>query len=124
MNDADKILILFDGECPLCRRKIRFFRRRDKAGRLAYADIRAEGFESPIPAIGFDTLERKIHAVTPEGEAVSGMAAIRAVYRAIGLGWLAAPTGWPGLRPAFDLLYRGVAKNRILLGRILRLDRP
>jgi predicted DCC family thiol-disulfide oxidoreductase YuxK len=124
MNDADKIHVLFDGDCPICRRKVLFLQRRDRTGRLAYTDIRAADFKSPIPGIGFETLEMKIHALPPDGQAVSGMAAIRTVYRAIGLGWLAAPTGWPLLRPFFDALYRCVAKNRKLLSWILRLDRP
>ena len=36
----------------------------------------------------------------------------------IGLGWLLAPTGWPGLRWLFDHGYEWFARNRIAIGRI------
>jgi predicted DCC family thiol-disulfide oxidoreductase YuxK len=42
----------------------------------------------------------------------------REAYAAVGLGWLVAPTGWPILRPLFDVGYRWFARNRVRLGRI------
>jgi len=40
------------------------------------------------------------------------MSVFRATYKAVGLGWLLAPTGWPVLKPLFDLIYRLFAKYR------------
>jgi predicted DCC family thiol-disulfide oxidoreductase YuxK len=42
----------------------------------------------------------------------------RQAYRAVGLGWVLAPTGWPLLRPAFDALYRIFARHRVRMGRV------
>ena len=38
-------------------------------------------------------------AIAHQGQV--GMAVFRLAYRAVGLGWLVAPTGWPLLRPLF-----------------------
>jgi predicted DCC family thiol-disulfide oxidoreductase YuxK len=46
------------------------------------------------------------------------MEVFREAYRAIGLGWLLAPTGWPGLRWLADCGYEWFARNRITIGRI------
>ena len=46
-----------------------------------------------------------------------GRAVVRQAYRAVGLGWILAPTGWPVLRPVFDWLYLGFARYRVRLGR-------
>lgn len=57
----------------------------------------------------------RIHGVTGSGRVVEGMDVFRQAYRAVGWGWLLAPTGWPLLRPAFDALYRWFARNRLRL---------
>jgi predicted DCC family thiol-disulfide oxidoreductase YuxK len=57
-----------------------------------------------------------LHGVLPDGRKVTGVAAFREAYRAVGLGWVAAPTGWPVLRQVFDLLYVVFARYRVRLG--------
>lgn len=58
-----------------------------------------------------------IHAVMPDGDLVTGVEVFRRAYRAIGLGWIIAPTAWPVLRQLFDALYRVFAKLRPMLQR-------
>ena len=62
-----------------------------------------------------DELMGAIHGVMPDGTNVTGMEVFRRAYAAVGLGWLLAPTGWPGLRPLFDRFYRWFARNRLRL---------
>ena len=45
------------------------------------------------------------------------METFRQAYRAAGLGWVLAPTGWPGLRRVCDALYVLFARYRVRLGR-------
>jgi predicted DCC family thiol-disulfide oxidoreductase YuxK len=49
---------------------------------------------------------------------IEGMPAIRAAWRAAGLGWVMAPTGWPVLRWLCDLGYLVFARYRVPLGRL------
>ncbi len=41
------------------------------------------------------------------------MEVFRRAYGAVGLGWLPAPSRWPGLRQLFDAAYRVFARNRL-----------
>jgi predicted DCC family thiol-disulfide oxidoreductase YuxK len=59
------------------------------------------------------TAMARIHGVLPEGTVVEGLAVFRRVYAAVGLGWLMAPTRWPGLRRLAEWGYRIFARNRL-----------
>ena len=109
--------VFYDGDCPLCVREIRMLRRMDrKRGRILFTDIAAPGFDAMGHAgVSQDDLMAEIYGRTESGELVSGMEVFRQLYSAVGLGFLFAPTGWPGLRIFFDAAYRLFAKNRLRL---------
>lgn len=110
------LTVLIDGACPLCRREAALLTRLDKGrGRLRMEDIAREGFEPAAYGRTMDELMGEIHGVAPDGALVTGMEVFRRAYRAVGWGWLLAPTGWPLLRPAFDAMYRWFARNRMRL---------
>ena len=111
--------LLYDGECPLCRREARFLERRNRKGWLAFEDISASGFDPTIYGVTHDELMSVIHGVMPDGRIVKKMAVFREAYRAIGLGWILAPTGWPGLRWLADRAYEWFARNRMGIGKLL-----
>lgn len=117
MNDPRRITMLYDGRCPLCCREVRLLRRHRRGDRLAFEDITVEGFEASRYGVTERDAHARMHAVLPDGRVVVGMDAFRHVYRAIGLGWVVAPTGWPLLRPIFDMLYSGFARVRPRLQR-------
>lgn len=116
---AERIQLLYDGACPICRREAAWLRRADRRGRLQLVDISASDFDPARFGLSRNAVEGALHAVGPNGQIVRGMDAVRAAYRAVGWGWLAAPTGWPILRPVFDRLYRAFARNRLRIGRWL-----
>jgi predicted DCC family thiol-disulfide oxidoreductase YuxK len=107
--------LLFDGDCPLCKREVGMLERLNKRGRLALEDIAAPDFEPARYGRTYAELMGQIHGVLPDGSLVTGTEVFRRAYAAVGLGALAAPTGWPVLRPMFDLAYRVFAKNRLRL---------
>jgi len=111
--DQPRITLLIDGLCPLCAREARFLQRLDKGrGRLAFMDIAAPGFDPSPLGLTHDEVIGSIHGVLPDGSIVTGTEVFRRAYRAVGWGWLWAPTGWPILKPIFDRLYRLFAKIR------------
>jgi predicted DCC family thiol-disulfide oxidoreductase YuxK len=111
-----EIRVLFDGDCPLCRREIALLRRRDAGrGRIAFEDISAPGFDASRYGLDLDTAMRRIHGVLPDGSVIEGVEVFRRLYAAVGLGWLVAPTRWPLLRPLFDAAYAAFARNRLRL---------
>lgn len=111
-----EIRVLFDGECPLCRREVAMLRRLDRGrGRLQFEDISAEGFSASRYGLAPALLMARIHGVLPDGSLVEGVEVFRRAYAAVGLGWLLAPTRWPGLRRLADAGYRLFARNRLRL---------
>lgn len=107
-----RLTLLIDGLCPLCKREAAWLARRDKKNRLAFVDIAAPAFDASKYGRTQDELMGAIHAMTPEGELVTGVEVFRRAYAAIGLGWLLAPTRWPVVRPIADAAYRAFARIR------------
>ena len=116
MTKAWRFKLLYDGDCPLCRREAAFLQRRNRNGALAFENIAAPDFDPAIYCTTRETLMGVIHGVFPDGRIVRKMAAFREAYRVVGLGWLLAPTGWPGLRRLADWSYEWFARNRMWIG--------
>jgi len=109
---APDITVLYDGACPICSREVAFLKRRDRDGRVGAEDIAAPGFDPARYGKTHDEVMARIHGVLPDGRVIEGLEVFRRLYAAVGLGWVAAWTGWPVLRPAADLGYRIFAKLR------------
>ena len=114
-----QIKLLYDAACPFCRREIHWIKRRDKTNILALEDISAPEFDAGKYGLDFETVDGAIHAILPDGSIITGMEVFRRLYATIGLGWLLAPTGWPGLRRLFDWGYKVFARNRVRLGGVV-----
>ncbi len=77
-----RLTVYFDGQCPLCRREIAAIRRLDRARKIAFVDVAAEGPDScPLDR---ETLLARFHAVE-DGKLYSGAAAFAAMWRAVPL---------------------------------------
>ena len=111
MTASAQLTLLYDGACPLCLREVSFLRRRDQrlhpqAAQLAFVDINADDYRPEAYAgISYRQAMGRIHALTADGSVLRDVAVFRAAYRLIGLGWLYAPSAWPGLRQLADGLY-------------------
>jgi len=109
-----QVRVLFDGDCPLCRREIELLERIDRGrGRLDCEDISLPGFDPGRYGLDHDQLMARIHGVLPDGTIIRDMEVFRRAYGAVGLGWLMAPTRWPFFRRLFDAAYRVFARNRL-----------
>src|SRR5262245_49761594 len=117
MNDG-RFKVLFDGECPFCRLEARWLGFLNRSGRLELEDIAAPDFDASRYGTTLTALMGSLHGVHPDGRQTVGVETFREAYRAVGLGWLLAPTGWPVLRPMFDALYRLLAHQRMRMGRL------
>lgn len=115
---VDSFTLLFDSECPFCRLEVQWLQRRDRHGRLGAIDIAAPGFDPSRFGLTRERVHARLHGVTATGEVIEGMAAIRAAWRAAGLGWVMAPTAWPVLRWFADAGYWLFARYRVPLGRL------
>jgi predicted DCC family thiol-disulfide oxidoreductase YuxK len=112
-----KFKLLYDGECPMCRREVAWLRGRNREGALAFEDISAPDFDAARYGKTQAELMEVMHGVFPDGRIVTKVATFREAYRLVGLGWLIAPTGWPVLRGLADWGYERFARNRIAIGK-------
>lgn len=110
--------LLYDGECPFCLLETRWLQRRNRNGRLVFEDISSPDFEPSRYGLTREQVMGVIHGVFPDGRIVRKVEAFRQAYRAVGLGWLLAPTGWPVLRWVCDGLYELFARYRVPFGRL------
>ncbi|MFO0960334.1 MAG: DUF393 domain-containing protein [Isosphaeraceae bacterium] len=116
-TEAWTFRILYDGECPFCRIEARWLEGLGGPGRLSIEDIADPDFDPSRYGRTFEELMGSLHGIYPDGRLTIGMETFRQAYRAVGLGWLLAPTGWPILRPGFDALYTLFARYRVRMGR-------
>jgi predicted DCC family thiol-disulfide oxidoreductase YuxK len=112
-----KFKLLYDGQCPMCRREAMWLQRRSRDGRLAFEDISAPGFDAARFGLTQDTLMGVMHGVFPDGRIVTKVEAFRQAYQLVGLGWLLAPTRWPGLKQLSNWGYEWFARNRVAIGK-------
>ena len=68
---CSRIRVLYDGECPLCSREIRFLKRRDRGrGRLQFEDISNPDFDPGRYGVEVEELMARIHGVLPGGDLI------------------------------------------------------
>ncbi len=87
-----KVIIWYDGNCPLCTREIALMRRLDWRGAIAFHDVSPADAVCPLDR---RTLLARFHA-SEDGVILSGAAAFAAMWRAIPL---LKPLGWAARNP-------------------------
>ena len=108
------LTLLYDGACPLCLREVKFLKRRDFHGRLAFVDIDQHAYDpAQWKGISYRDAMARIHAVRSDGEILKDVAVFREAYRCVGLGWIYAPTEWPVIGMLIDRIYRLWASQRL-----------
>jgi predicted DCC family thiol-disulfide oxidoreductase YuxK len=110
-----QVKLFYDGKCPFCRREVAWLKRCDKHGYLALEDISDPAVDPAQYGLTAAEVSAALHGVLPGGQVVRGIDAVRQACQAVGLGWFAAPLGWPGLRWIADRLYHLYARNRLRL---------
>ena len=115
LGNQDRFTLFYDGECPLCRREIEWFCRRDPEA-MNVVDISLEGFDSKAYGLAADDVHRELHGIRPDGTVTVGMDSVREAYRVIGLGFMVSFTAYWPFRPITDWMYRRFAANRLQIG--------
>ncbi|CCQ55741.1 MULTISPECIES: thiol-disulfide oxidoreductase DCC family protein [Crocosphaera] len=112
-----KIKLLYDGDCPLCMREVRFLQKKDGGrGLVNLVDI-ADNNYNPEQHCGIDyeTAMERIHAILPDGTILTDIEAFRYVYEVLGMGWVYAVTKLPVVGKIANWVYGIWAKFRLSL---------
>ena len=117
---TDTLTVLYDGECPLCRREITHLQglaRRQGDTALCFVDI-SGGTASNATSDATLAAERaalltRFHVQRADGTRLSGAAAFVAMWRRLpGWRWLARLARRPGMLALLELAYRGFLRLR------------
>ena len=89
-----KVKLLYDSECPLCMREVRFLRRRDNnRGLVKFVDIADLEYSPQAHSnISYEAAMGRIHGVLPDGSILVNVEVFRYVYEVLGIGWVYAIT--------------------------------
>ena len=113
-QQQDKIDLLYDSECPICMMEVNFLQKRDVQGRIRFTDLSSPDYDPADHGnVTFRQGMRKLRAVLPGGEVVTGVEVFRKTYDAIGLGWIFALTNNPVIGGFADKVYDVWAENRL-----------
>ena len=108
------LVVLIDGECPMCRRLARRLTRIDWLRRLSFDDAsKASVRERFAPGLDEATALMAMHVVAPDGSRRAGFDGFLRIARVVPLLWLPGLIGaLPGIRHLAQFVYRLVAVNR------------
>lgn len=110
-------LLLWDGECELCRRAVRWIEERDREERFLAIPYQA----TPEPLVGREIKEaaaHTVHVVRTDGQVLTSGRASLYVLDALGHRWTRALTA-PPLVWLVEAGYQLVSHNRHRLSRLL-----
>ena len=82
------LTIFYDGGCPLCRREIAYYRRRQGASELSWVDVSRAPEGEVAPGLSKSQALARFHTLRPDGTLISGGAAFAELWAAL-----------PGFRP-------------------------
>ena len=113
------LTVFFDGACPICDREIALMRRLDKRRLLVFCDFSRPDYDPTSINIPPAELGRIIHARWVNGSVITGVDVFRAMWEAVGLGFLARLSRLSFVEPLVLNAYAWFARNRLrLTGRL------
>ncbi len=117
LEDCDakiKLELLYDGECPLCKREICMLQKKSNQTKITFTDISSKDF-SPFEHknIDYETAMSQIHAIDDQGNLLVGVGAFAATYARCGLLVTSTLLRIPFIKCLAEPLYILFAKKRL-----------
>jgi len=110
--DADKPLILFDGDCNLCNGTVQFVIKRDPAARFRFASLQSDAAKAALVAAGVTEALPDSIVLVADGRVRTKSAAALAIARKLGGLWALLSIFWILPYPLRDVVYDWIARNR------------
>ena len=114
----DQAIVLYDGECPLCRKTTDLLKRLDWLGRLRFHNCRdTAGIPAHSAHLDPERMLQEMHVLTPDrAAAYSGFRAVRWIAGRVPVLWPLYPLLFiPGMAKLGQRLYLWIARNRFHL---------
>lgn len=109
----DSPVLIYDGECPVCRSAVEWVRRRSAPEAFEYLSCHAEELSRRFPSIEKSACLEAMHLVLPDGRVLAGEQAAAEIFpRVRGYRWIGSLLRLPGSEIITGVLYRRFAKRR------------
>jgi predicted DCC family thiol-disulfide oxidoreductase YuxK len=106
--------VFYDGGCPLCRREIEHYQRRDRSGELAWVDITQDRLSLDAHGLSPGIAMARLHVLDGQGRWQIGAWGFAAIWERLpGYRWLARLVRGLHLIPLIDAAYRPFARWRL-----------
>ena len=109
------LTVFFDGARPICDREIALMRRLDRRRLLVFSDFSRPDYDPTSIDLSPTELGRIIHARWGDGTVITGVDVFRAMWEAVGLGFLARLSRLSLIEPLVVKGYGWFARNRLRL---------
>jgi predicted DCC family thiol-disulfide oxidoreductase YuxK len=106
------MIVVFDAQCLLCSRWVRFLLRFDRRGVFRFASIQGASGQALLAREGLRVDGLQTLLLVDGGRCWQHTGAILRVLHALGWPWRAAWLLWPVPAPVRDAAYRLIARNR------------
>ncbi len=108
----NKVTVLYDSLCPVCKREIKFLQMVGRGNGLRLIDIADPKFRPDDFGLTMEQCIGSLRGFDVDGRPIKGMDTIRAMYDAVGLGILMRWTKWPIAASLSDRAYEVFASFR------------
>jgi len=113
-NLSKPITLLYDGDCPICKREITHLQRHNTKQLVHFIDISTQNYQKESYAnIDYNMAMKAIHAIDASGNVLKGPAAFQQLYIRCGYPMLSLLYGLPILHAFFSRIYYLFAKYRL-----------
>ncbi|MCH2454651.1 thiol-disulfide oxidoreductase DCC family protein [Idiomarina sp.] len=116
---SSKLIIFFDGGCPLCVKEMRHLRKLDEKRQITFENINEPDFNQRYPQVNVAKANQYLHGQVSSGEMIYGLDVTHAAWSLVGKGWMIAPLRWPVIRWFADKAYLFFARNRNRISKLL-----
>jgi predicted DCC family thiol-disulfide oxidoreductase YuxK len=106
------VIVVFDAQCLLCSRWVRFLLKHDERALFRFASIQGATGQALLARAGLRVDGLQTLLLVDGDRTWQHTAAILRVLHALGWPWRAAWLAWPIPAPLRDAAYRLVARNR------------
>lgn len=115
-----KLIVYFDGSCPLCEAEMSYYKMQDAAEKMQFVDISVE--EQSLPQdLNRQAAMSRLHVRKPNGELIVGAASFVSIWKALPRwNWAARMAALPGMMSILEFGYRLFLKGRPAFSALFR----
>ncbi len=112
-KDPSKAVLIYDGECPVCRNAVEWIRARSTPGAFEFLSYHSGEREKRFPSLDREACKQAAHLILNDGRILAGDRAAPEIFSQIpGYRWIARLLHFPGARGFSRVFYRWFARRR------------